>query len=62
MSGRPIMPSDQTTRAYLDEIGAIPLIDHRTEQEHGLAIERRRHIGDLRAQAEWHAVYPGVFW
>ena len=51
MPGRPIMTSDQTTRTYLDEIGAIPLIDHRTEQQHGLAIERRQHIRDLRAQA-----------
>ena len=39
---------DDTTRNYLDEIGRVPLIDHRKELEHGLAIERSNHITKLR--------------
>ena len=35
---KPVGNEDETTRAYLDEIGKIPRIDHRKEQEHGLII------------------------
>lgn len=41
---------DETTRAYLDEIGKIPRIDHRKEPEHGPAIARRAHIRKQRTR------------
>lgn len=47
---KPVGNEDETTRAYLDEIGKIPRIDHRKEQEHGLAIERREHIRKQRTR------------
>ena len=47
---KPIGNKDKTTRAYLDEIGKIPRIDHRKEPEHGPAIERRAHIRKQRTR------------
>lgn len=42
---------DDLTRNYLDEIGRVPLINHRQELAHGLGMERSIHITKMREAA-----------
>lgn len=43
-----IAADDEITRTYLDEIGAIPLLNAQQEREYALPIQRSEHIQDLR--------------
>ena len=40
---------DEITRIYLDDIGRIPLIDQKKEQEYALPIQRRQYIRAMRS-------------
>ena len=41
---------DEITRIYLDDIGRIPLIDQKKEQEYALPIQRRQYIRAMRSE------------
>ena len=43
------LTDDSSTRIYLDEIGRIPLIDQKKEQEYALPIQRREYIKRMRS-------------
>lgn len=52
---------DASTRIYLDEIGRIPLIDQRKEQEYALPIQRREYIKRMRSLHDGGNDVFGVF-
>ena len=43
---------DEITRIYLDDIGRVPLIDQKKEQEYALPIQRRQYIRAMRQNGE----------